>query len=314
MRLRAFASLLAAGVLQVAAAQAASPEAWLARMAEALSGTDYQGTLVYISGGQVEAMQVFHAASHGRERVVALNGAPRELVRDGERVTCVGTAPAPLVFDGGSLAGLRPLAEVGRSGPGGDYLANLDDAAERVAGRPAVALDVRPRDAYRYGYRLWLDRETALPLRAVLFDAAGQALEQLAFTEVEIGRVPAPEDLALSLPGAQPAAARADAGVEGGQWRVQDLPSGFHLRHHRSTPLGEHLMFSDGLASVSVYVEPAGAGTAADGATRAGAVNARSIVRGSHRIVAIGKVPPGTVERFVRGAVQAAPQAPADGG
>lgn len=307
------AAWLLLAALGMAPVWADTPEAWLDRMAHALGATDYQGTLVYIEGGQIETLQVFHSASERRERVVALTGQPRELVRDGDRITCIGTAPAPLVFDGGSLAGLKPIAEVGRDGPGSDYLATMGEGGERIAGRPTVAVELRPRDAYRYGYRLWLDRDSALPLRVALFDAGGEALEQLTFTEVDVGRAPDPEDLRLAGPPpppetAGPASLAAEVEIEAG-WSVRDLPAGFRLRRHQQQADGEHLVFTDGLAAVSVYIESLDSAPAvADKATRAGAVHARSVSREGRRIVAIGKVPAATVDRFVRGATPPSPE------
>lgn len=99
-----------------------------------------------------------------------------------------------------------------------------------------------------------------------------------------------------------------------GAWRVADPPPGFTLRRHQISAEGEHLVFSDGLSSVSVYVEPLGAIPAREATTRAGAVHARALRMGGHRVFVIGKVPAGTVERFARSVVPVSAPAAAPGG
>ena len=96
--------------------------------------------------------------------------------------------------------------------------------------------------------------------------------------------------------------------------RADDPPPGFTLRRHQISAEGEHLVFSDGLSSVSVYVEPLGAIPAREATTRAGAVHARVLRMGGHRVFVIGKVPAGTVERFARSVVPVAAPAAAPGG
>src|SRR5688500_6276412 len=83
--------------------QAAEVDAWLAKIAPALRGLDYQGTLVYLADGRIETMKVYHREDDGRERerLVAISGPRREVVRDGERVVCIGTAAGAVAYPGG---------------------------------------------------------------------------------------------------------------------------------------------------------------------------------------------------------------------
>ena len=87
------ALLLALAVL-AAPLQAAEVDRWLARIGPALRGLDYEGTLVYLADGRIETMKVWHRDDDGRERerLVAVNGPPREVARDGERVVCTTTS------------------------------------------------------------------------------------------------------------------------------------------------------------------------------------------------------------------------------
>lgn len=287
---------------------------WLVRMGEALSGLDYHGDLVYSHGGQLETLRIYHAAGPDgeRERLVTVSGAPREIIRAGGRVTCVGTSVHPSVYGAqlpprllGALPGSDPVALQGH------YVLALG-VSERVAGLDAQLLEVRPRDAYRYGYRLWLERETGMLLKSVRFGADGRPVEQLMFTRIALREKPADVDLvgsaiegaiqnSLELP--QPGAGRASG------WGVVELPSGFLLVLQQPTApdttgqgATEHLIYSDGIASVSVYVEPLSSNVPAfSGPASRGAMNLYGRVLDGRQITVLGDVPAATVERFAQG-------------
>lgn len=305
-------SRLLGGCLLWALATSASAQPaidWLARMGEALRTVDYQGTLVYVDGQHMETLRVFRSAADDRERLVALTGRPREIVRHGQTVTCIGTAPDPLVIDSGTLSGLGPVAAAASSGALTEYAISLGGVNERIAGREVVAVHLKPRDRYRYGYKFWLDADTGLPLRMSLLAASGEMLEQIAFAEVSIGQRPAESDLRPSGPGmavADRPLPPATAAVPPTTWTVREPPSGFTLRRAQKRDDGEHLVYSDGLASVSVYVEPLTGEPASDATMRAGALHARTLHRDGVRIYAIGKVPAVAVDRIASGVVRRA--------
>ena len=182
--------------------------------------------------------------------------------------------------------------------------------ADRIAGLAAQTIEVRPRDAFRYGYRLWLETETGMLLKSVRFGADGRPVEQWMFTrialrerpgEADLAGAPAENPLPAPLPRPQPAAAT-PAG-----WSVANVPDGFELAARQpGTQAGEHLVFSDGLASVSVYVEPlTRAAQAFTGLSSRGAVNLFGRVLDGHQITVLGDVPPATVERFAQGVLPA---------
>lgn len=315
MRGARLALLGALGLCAPALALAQDAAAWMARMGEALTSLDYHGDLVYAHGGQIEALRVFHAAGPdgGRERLVSVSGAPREIVRANGQVVCAGTGPQPASY-GDPSASPRLLGVL----PGGD-LQNLQihyafvlGPVERVAALPAQVLDVRPRDAYRYGFRLWLEQDTGMLLKSMRFGADGRPVEQLMFTRIALRERPGEADLALSQPAGtvtntvqlpRAASGRTPA------WQVVDPPPGFALALQQPEPQGssEHLIYSDGMASVSVYVEPLAAGTPAfSGPASRGAVNLHGRVADGHQITVLGDVPAATVERFARGVAPAA--------
>lgn len=315
MRIRGRLAL--AGALLMAALPALAQDAagWMARMGEALAGLDYHGDLVYSHAGQIETLRVFHAAGPdgGRERLVTLSGGgePREVIRAGGQVTSVGTGPRPAIY-ADSAATARPLGAlqaIDAQALHAHYLLALGPT-ERVAGLETQRVQVLPRDAYRYGYQLWLERETGLPLKTVRVGIDGRPVELLMFTRISLRERPSEADLAgpgvgeasqtpLELP-------RSGAAVPA-NWRVIEPPAGFTLALQPAHGgASEHLVYSDGLASVSVYVEPLTATVPAfSGPASRGSVNLYGRVIAGHQITVLGDVPAATVERFAQGVAAA---------
>lgn len=301
MRAACLALLLALAAPLHAAVGAAD---WLARIEPALRGLDYQGTLVHVAGGRVETVRLFHRrdGDRERERLVALGGSPREVVRDGRRVMCLGGGDGPLAFEVTAHGGWSPALALSAAGDLPGYRVRLA-GSDRVAGHAAQRIDILATDRWRYGYRLWLERRTGLPLRVDLVDERGEAVEQVAFTDLAIGQRPRDEDLEPSsakglVPVVPVAGQRADAGTP--DWRVPAPPPGFVLRSSRRDESGLQLLYSDGLASVSVYIERADPSLRAASATRQGAVHAKAFHSAGWHVLAIGKVPAETVAHLAR--------------
>jgi sigma-E factor negative regulatory protein RseB len=305
---------LVLGLLLAVPGFAQDANAWLARMGQAMAGLDYHGDFVYAQGGQLESLRIFHAAdaNGARERLVALSGAPREIVRGGGQVMLIGSRPRAAVY--GEPGTLQPQLLAALGGDPDRLLRHYQLAlggTDRVAGLAVQLVEVRPRDAFRYGLRLWLESETGMLLRSVRFGADGRPVEQLMFTRIALRERPSEADLAgtppdNALPNAMDLPQRAAAP---GAWSVANVPDGFELALQQpASPDGsEHLIYSDGLASVSVYVEPlTRAAPAFSGASNRGAINLHGRVLDGHQITVLGDVPAATVERFAQGVVPAA--------
>jgi sigma-E factor negative regulatory protein RseB len=296
-------------------ALAQDANAWLARMGQAMTGLDYQGDVVYLHGSQLEALRVFHAvdAAGTRERLVSLSGAPREIVRGAGQVLLAGSRPRAAIYGEAGLLQPQLLAALGAD-PARlpRHYTLVLGGTDRIAGLATQLVEVRPRDAFRYGYRLWLENDTGMLLKSVRFGADGRPVEQLMFTRIALRERPSETDLAgapvenplpnpMPLPQAPPPP---DAG-----WYIANPPDGFELaaRQPTASAAGEHLVFSDGLANVSVYVEPlTGAAPAFTGLSSRGAVNLYGRVLDGHQITVLGEVPPATVARFAQGVMPAA--------
>jgi sigma-E factor negative regulatory protein RseB len=177
---------------------------------------------------------------------------------------------------------------------------------------------IAPTDELRYGYRLLLDSEHYLPLQAATFNKDGQRLTQILFTELKVGdEVTAPPP-SLALQGevtrtVQPRNIHQRRLMP--RWSFDDIPPGFARTRHRRRLVGndehemEHFVFSDGLASVSVYVEESHGSDGLEGVSRMGSVNAFGRNLQGHQATAVGEVPVATLQRFVSG-IREVPGAP----
>jgi sigma-E factor negative regulatory protein RseB len=308
--------LLAAGPLSARE----EAQQWLEDMSTALRTLDYDGTFVYLHDGKLEAMRIIHQADGGveKERLVSLTGSAREVLRDNKAVTCimpdsksvmVGQSRQPQRFHEvpSDLDSLRAHY----------HLEVLGD--DRVAGQMARVVAITPRDAYRYGYRFWIGKQSKMMLKSALIGVDGEAIEQVMFTRLGLGRQVAEADLEPSLSGQEYSWYRqsgdkppAAAGTGMPAWKVQHMPGGFHMTNYQQRRMrpdsagAEHLVFSDGLATVSVYVETvAGDSKPFAGLSSMGAVNAYGAVADGHQITVVGEVPAATVEMMARSTLRA---------
>jgi sigma-E factor negative regulatory protein RseB len=298
----------------VAGDSSEDPQQSLDRMARAAQTLNYDGTFVYRNGATMQSMRIIHrAGSDGeRERLVALSGAAREVIRDRERVTCI-LPDRQSVVVAKSRPRQFPHSKLFESGSGfARYYALSIERGERIAGRHTRLVNVVPHDRFRYGYRLWMDRDTDLLLKSELIDEHGEIVEQLVYTNIELPESISDELLQPTISGAgytwyrdaqaapAPTRPKADPG-----WYPGWLPDGFDLRDHARDPIlasrdpVEHLVFSDGLASISVFIERLDKTTEPlAGLDSMGAVNAFGSMVDDLQITVVGEVPAATVERI----------------
>lgn len=306
------ATLLALPAPAAIADEAGSADAWLDRMNRALHELNYEGRFVYQHGQTLEAMYLAHTVTGGEERehLLSLTGVAREVIRDGTAVTCVVSGGEAAHIDR-RPAGRRltPVQAIRPDQLGQFYRFELG-GKQRVAGRVGQAISIIPRDQLRYGYWLLLDEEHALPLATATLASDGRRISQLLFTDLRVGEVVGESALRLEVdeettrhvrprhPMPQDLAPR---------WSFQEPPGGFQLAHHRRRLMGnddhevEHFIFSDGLATVSVYVEEDAGAQASENVSRLGAVTALSRALPGYQVTAVGEVPQATLRRFLDG-------------
>jgi sigma-E factor negative regulatory protein RseB len=286
---------------------------WLDRMSQAVQQRNYIGTFVYLHNGRMETMRVVHRSDDEgeRERLFSLTGVAREVLRDNEKVTCILSDQESVM-----VSASKP-----RSPLRSKWLQDLDrlaqsydirlDGKDRVIGRLARVIAVLPRDQYRYGHRLWLDVESDLMLKSMVQDEQGRTVEQMMFTELELPDSVSDADLQPALSGQDftwqdhrdgGAAARVE--LVDVHWEVGQLPKGFMLQHHNRhvrPAIMEHLVYGDGLATVSVYIEAVSSDAETfEGGSRRGALNAFGTLVEGYQVTAVGEVPAEAVELIGR--------------
>lgn len=313
MRLPAVLAFILLGTVAAAAGAAEDGRAWLARMSQTLATASYSGEFRLEGQGYSERMQIVHRVRDGRvcERLVSLSGNRRELIRDGEEVTAYLPDRRVAIIERrperGGLLGKLPQTGAGLEQW---YEVRLEGRVPELNARPAAIIEVRPRDDLRFGHRIWVDEATSMPVRAEILNAAGQVIERLRFTRLELRREIPDAEL-------QPGVDRRDfrwvrqaahAPAQAPAWTVRQPPAGFKVLASAvqemigvPTPV-DQLVLSDGLASVSVFIHATAPGQVpATGSSRAGTSSSFSAVVEGHQVTAVGEVPPGTLKAIVSG-------------
>jgi len=180
-------------------------------------------------------------------------------------------------------------------------------ATARIANRSAQMIEIKPRDEFRYGYVLWLDQETAMPLKSQLMDERGHIVEQIWFTEIKLAGDIAAADLepTINTDGfstMRPPSESAPLVAANVPWRASAVPGGFKLSVATQSPMPGskypvgHLVYSDGLATVSVFIEdPKAKAEVNDGFSKVGSTNTFSLTLRGRKVTAVGEVPRQTV-------------------
>ncbi len=295
----AFAAI---GLCSQSFAEGLSATEQLERMANAMRSLSYEGTLVYAHGNRIESLRIEHRIENGqsRERMESLNGPERSMTREQDRVTCELPNSHPIsVHRGGLTHDVLRAKAIDPESLSAHYLIHPLGTA-RVAGRQVDVVGIIPRDSLRYGYRFYLDLESGLPLKSDLMGEQSEPIEQIMFTSLEL--LPSQENQEIADADTVDAgmATSRPAPVDTDPWRFTELPAGFDLTMHdhwRDTAghSVDHFLISDGLASVSVYVE-SDAADGLDGETRIGAIHAAGRRVFGHQVTVIGEVPSVTVQ------------------
>ena len=298
---------LAAGLL-VTAGEKAGPNDWLQEMSVVVGNMNYEGTVIRQQMGDSEALRIIHKIVDGvvHEKLISQEGNGLEIIRFGNEVHCIlPDSKKVLIEQWNSQSTLFSTLPSSDASFGAQY--NLRIVREdRVAGRAALLLAIRPHDEYRFGHRLWLDQETAFPLRTELVGNDGELIEQIKFADIHLGKnIPASDlvpsfDLQSFTWYAQPAK-RESVSIET-DWVAGDLPPGFQvISTTEQLPGAEspatHIVYSDGLATVSVFISETQDKAIASRAS-VGSSSAFSVKKGDFQITVIGAVPAETVRRI----------------
>lgn len=303
-----FAILLVSG-LAPAPARAEEGLALLQRIAEGSRQMTYSGTFVYRSGGKMDTSRIAHSLRDGLEveRIEALEGSPREILRAGSEVKCFFPEEKLLIIENRSSGRGFPSLLPAGLGSLPEHYAIRGGGQGRVAGIKSRAVLLEPRDDLRYGHEFWMDAASGLLLKATLLGERGETLESFAFTQVKIGGQLEHEALKPRFDSERVRVQRVRAiemKPDDMGWSFRTMLPGFRKmaamkrQSAPENPESLHVVFSDGLASISVFIEPGGAGGEAESVSSIGPVNVYRRQLGDHRVVIMGEVPALAVRRL----------------
>ena len=313
MRALALAAALAAGavaaVAPVAAQQGTDAAGWLKKIYAATEKLSYTGTFVYQQGDHSETSRLTRVvdATGVHERLEVLDGTPREIIRFNEEVKCYIPSTMTVKVDRQMQTGPFPAmrAEVR------DFAANYNirkAETERIAGYDCQAIVLEPKDNLRYGHKLWADVNSGMLVKAKTFNEKGEAIEQFAFTQLQVGGRIDRDQVKSRFAGKgrdwrveSNDMVAADLARHG--WLLKSVPPGYRKVTEMKRNVGAsvdvgHIVLSDGLAAVSVFIEALGNKAAPTplGLSRQGAVNVFTRKLDSYLVTVVGEVPAESVK------------------
>lgn len=244
---------------------------WVERMHSAPCQRPYAGTFVVLAAnGAMASSRIWHACDGQQqvERVESLSGTPRTIFRRNDEVRAFLPQTRVVRADHREAAGLFPSVPVVSGTSIAQFYTARLVGQDRVAGFVADVVWFKPVDTLRFGYRLWSEKETGLLIKLQTLGADGRVLEQAAFSELDLNaavRVDQLNRLMDTTAGYKmiaPVVVKTSAQAEG--WTLRQPVAGFVpvSCHRRSVsdadgaPSVLQCLYSDGLASVSLFFEP----------------------------------------------------------
>lgn len=316
-------ALAQSGVMQSAPTPSQSTEhaTILDQIQQAARTLNYSGIFTYQQGPVIESSRIAHLFHDGveREKLEVLDGMQREYLRVNDEVQCLIPEYQTVLLEKQRRDRFPGLLLSDAADIGSHYELSVDAKPARVAGRSCRIVNIMPRDQHRYGYRLCVDRENALLLKAQMLDQQGHVIEQVAFTQVDIGEPLSPEHFvpswstqgwSVQKPDKQPI----DLAKLG--WRI-DPPPGYvrTMQVERAFAQGKkahQVVLSDGLATISIFIEPylneRSDAYQPQGAARFGAVNLHGARVGNFWLTVMGEVPAETLSRLTQSIQHVPPQ------
>ncbi len=297
-------------IVSAAADDSKDLQGLLSKMNQILERGNYEGTFVFMHKGNVETMSIVHGYSENgvREKLVSLTGDAREVIRDQDVLTCIWPRdklvviesasathglPSSLPTDLDELAFHYKLTEVGQA---------------RIAGHDCTLVRFQPLDEHRYGHELCVENEQGMVLGSKTFNVSGKTIENMMFTSFRM-RETAPEKLFqpsvhLNDYTWKTASVELNGELQPDQaWKIEELPPGFSLQSvtrklmSASNNPVQHMVLTDGLASVSVFISKVdNPEHMYKGAHKQGVINAYARDLNQHQITVVGEVPQGTVK------------------
>lgn len=283
------------------------PLRMLARIQEAARQLDYAGVFVYSQGGFTQSSQVVHIVdgTGSRERLEVLDGEPLEFIRHNDEVRCLLPQRKKMLLERRRTDRFPGLLLGDPTGLADNYRVSIVAGTRRVAGRACHLAMIEPLDNRRYAYKLCADADTGLLLKAQTLAADRSVIEQVMFSSIKVGEGISVESLrpSWSTQGwTMVESAMTSVDLAGKGWRVPP-PLGFmpvtQVERVMSDPNKvSQIVFSDGLAAISVFIEPydsRGSAHKKQGPAKHGAINVFGKRIANFWLTAMGEVPVDTL-------------------
>lgn len=321
MKVIALACLLAAALFGVSQSVQSAPddEKWqvLQKAALAAHALSYQGIFVCQSGQQSKSVQIKHFFDGENEfaRNVLLDGSPREVLSQGSDLVIYNPKNEKIVIEKRRGQNMFPAVLPANLEAIKESYTLRKGEVERVAGREAQIMMLEPKDNLRYSYRFWIDTEYGLILKSVMLNSRNKMMDSISFTQLDLFNTADLDwfkpkiDSKKSYVMEDEVPTQADYSVSP-HWTLKGLPAGFRkidqmilMAHGKSLPV-THVVFSDGLASVSLFIEPVVNGVKPrTGHSVVGNTSYYSSVAGYLQITVLGEVPETTVAQIANSVV-----------
>ncbi len=283
--------------------------AMLQKIADAARELNYAGTFVYQHGDEVETSRIVHYVERGNEyeKLETLDGPRREVIRNNDEVLCYYPDAKVVRSDKRVARRTFPALLPEQLSSLTEYYEIRKGESERIGGFDSQALVLEPKDGMRYGHKFWADTASGLLLKARMFNERQNVVEQFSFTQLTIGarvtREMVQPSFNVRLPEwrldsfANNMVSEVDSG-----WIVRKFPPGFRkILEMRRTKQGTaamvtHMVYSDGLAAVSVFIEPAATRNRInEGLSQQGAINIYTKTVSDQVVTVLGEAPAATV-------------------
>lgn len=284
----------------------------LKQVAYAGRSLNFTGIFVLQKGDHFETCRITHhgGGSQELEKIERMDGNPLEITRVNDDILVY--IPEDKLVK--SKAGVQErsfpsltedqLTTVGQNYD--VYVGNVD----RIAGRFATHITLLPKDKLRYRHELWIDQKTGLQIKAQMFTDRNELVEQIMFTEISVGNH-VTEDMTRSIYEDEALAWRMDRGARSQLrnaaakrlWAVSKPPPGFKQVMELQRKVGAtgsrvQLVFSDGFAAVSVFIDSRRNNGFRAGLGREGSLNVYRRVLDDQFVTVLGDVPANTVKQI----------------
>lgn len=290
----------------------------LHRMQSAAQKVNFSGILVYQQGSQVRTSRITHLqdGKNEIEKLEILDGTPREYLRKNDEIVCYLPDVHTLLIEKKIAHDVFPAIFAANPAELAQFYRIRRGLTQRIAGHQTQEVIMEPRDNLRYGYRLAEDKATGLLLRAQTINETNDVIEQITFTQLEIGNI----NRARVRPTFQNVAKWRVENSAMGQvptagWRVKNAPPGFKkikemkrmivdlaatsgntANNSASSHEVVQMVYSDGVAAISVFIEP-GSRIKTEGSFQQGALNIASKRQGDFWLTIVGEVPAAAIEQ-----------------